>query len=85
MNHWQMSGAMMILGVAVTSAAPENHSAGKKLYTGKCASCHKLYSPAKYDDKTWDAWMQKMRQKAKLNDVQYRQLADYLATLQNKQ
>ena len=40
--------------------------------------------PAKYDQKTWDSWMTKMRDKAKLNDDQYRQLTAYLSTLRIK-
>jgi len=40
-----------------------------------------LYDPAKYDDETWEKWMQKMKSKAKLNDNQYRQLSEYIATI----
>ena len=68
--------------IALIVVAPND--AGKKLYTGKCARCHKLYEPVKYDDKTWDSWMTKMREKAKLNDAQYRQLSTYLQTLRIK-
>ena len=63
--------------------SPENEQ-GRKLYIAKCARCHKLYEPVKYDDKTWDSWMTKMREKAKLNDAQYRQLSTYLQTLRTK-
>lgn len=71
--------ALLLLALIAVAATPE--SAGKKVFTGKCARCHKLYDPARYDDKTWDSWMQKMKPKAKLNDDQYRQLSEYLSTL----
>lgn len=77
----------ILVGVLATVAAraadppPQDLTAGKKLYTGKCARCHKFYDPARYDDKTWESWMQKMSEKAKLNDEQYRQLTTYLQTV----
>ena len=81
MTLWFVVASVVVLGVAASAATPEDFAAGKKIYTGKCARCHKLYDPAKYDDKTWDSWMQKMKPKAKLNDDQYRQLSEYLSTL----
>ena len=72
---------LVLLALAGIAATPVNP--GKKLYTGKCARCHKLYDPAKYDDKTWNIWMQKMKQKAKLKDEQYRELSAYLLTLRS--
>ena len=71
----------MFLGVAALAATPEELAAGRKIYTGKCARCHKLYEPMKYDDATWELWMTKMRDKSKLNDRQYRQLSSYVTTL----
>ena len=70
---------LILLAIAAIAAAPED--AGKKIYTGKCARCHKLYDPAKYDDKMWDSWMQKMKLKTKLTDDQYRRLSEYVTTL----
>jgi len=77
--------SVVFLGIAPKAfgAASEELAAGKKVYTGKCARCHKLYEPTKYDDKTWDVWMTKMRQKAKLNDKQYQQLTAYLLSLRS--
>ena len=70
-----------LIAASLLAVAANSQEAGKKIYTGKCARCHKLYDPAKYDDQTWGKWMQKMRLKAKLNDEQYRQLSEYLARL----
>ena len=73
---------LIIVTIALaTQVMADDMAAGKKLYTGKCARCHKFYDPARYDDKSWDLWMQKMKLKAKLNDVQYQTLSQYLATL----
>ena len=74
--------AVVLLALLAVAAAPADP--GKKIYTGKCARCHKLYDPAKYDDEAWEKWLQKMKPKAKLNDEQYRQLGEYLATLRLK-
>ena len=73
---------LVLLALLAIAAAPEE--AGRKVYTGKCARCHKLFEPGKYDDRAWDSWMTKMREKAKLNDAQYRQLSTYLQTLRTK-
>ena len=53
----------------------------RRLYTLKCARCHKLYDPAKYNDEEWQAWMGKMSRKAKLKPAQSDLLARYLGTL----
>ncbi len=81
MKLWFVVSSVVFLGVAAMAATPEEFAAGKKVYTGKCARCHKMYDPAKYDDKAWDSWMEKMKLKAKLTDDQYRHLAQYVATL----
>jgi hypothetical protein len=54
--------------------------AGRKLYTVKCARCHKFYDPAKYSDDKWREWMDKMSKKAKLKPDQKQILSDYLET-----
>jgi mono/diheme cytochrome c family protein len=78
-----MRASLIIAGIflAAWPAGADDLAAGKKLYTAKCAKCHKLHSPAAYDEKTWEMWMTKMRDKAKLNNDQSRQLAAYLQTL----
>lgn len=82
---WPATAVMMAVAWvpgAFSAVAPApSPAAGRKLYLAKCASCHKLYEPARYDDAKWSQWMDKMRKKAKLNDDQYRQLAAYTETL----
>lgn len=73
------TGLSFIALMAVASTPDE--AAGRKVYTGKCARCHKLYEPTRYDDRAWDSWMTKMREKAKLNADQYRQLSTYVLAL----
>jgi len=53
----------------------------KKLYTAKCAKCHKFYDPTAYDQAEWEEWMQKMRKKSKLKPDQYALLSRYLEVL----
>ncbi|HUR10293.1 MAG TPA: hypothetical protein VM012_02920 [Flavitalea sp.] len=47
----------------------ENIQAGYKLYTEKCAGCHKLYQPVKYSVSQWDEILPKMIPRAKVTDT----------------
>jgi mono/diheme cytochrome c family protein len=78
-------GALATVAARSADPAPKDFAAGKKLYTAKCARCHKFYDPAGYDDKAWESWMQKMRDKAKISDEQYGQLSAYLQSLRVKE
>jgi len=85
---WIIAVAMMAAGLAGATEAPPvipltrpELAAGKRLYASKCASCHKLYEPSRYDDEKWSYWMDKMRQKARLGDGQYAALSKYLQGL----
>ena len=39
---------------------------GRELYINKCASCHTLYAPEKFNKTEWNKWVDKMAPKAKL-------------------
>ena len=69
-------------GVLPASASDSTNvlEAGRKLYTVKCARCHKFYDPAKYSDEAWHTWMDKMSRKAKLKPDQKQTLSEYLET-----
>lgn len=77
--------ALATVAARAADPAPQHLAAGKKLYTAKCARCHKFYDPGSYDDKTWESWMHKMREKAKLSEDQYSHLSAYLQTLRVKE
>src|SRR6266576_925637 len=49
-----------------------------RLYTIKCAKCHKFYNPADYNDAEWHTWMTKMSKKARLKPSQQDLLSRYL-------
>jgi hypothetical protein len=61
--------------------SPKDLKAAQKIYTAKCAKCHKFYDPAEYSQTDWDSWMQKMGRKSRLNAQQYALLSRYLDTL----
>ena len=71
----------VVLAAPLIGAAGADISAGKKIYTNKCARCHDLYNPAKYTAADWDHWMEKMRKKSRLSDKDYDTLSSYLASL----
>jgi mono/diheme cytochrome c family protein len=86
MRHWLIALTLCLAapmaGVAgASSTTGIDETAGRKLYAAKCASCHKLYDPVRYDDEKWNSWMNKMRKKARLGDEQYATLSRYLQTL----
>jgi cytochrome c553 len=78
-------GAFATVAARAADPAPPDLLPGKKLYTAKCARCHKFYDPTGYDDKAWESWMHKMRDKAKLSDEQYGRLSAYLQSLRVKE
>jgi CxxC motif-containing protein (DUF1111 family) len=39
---------------------------GREIYINKCASCHSLIIPERYDAKDWNKWVETMGPKAKL-------------------
>ena len=49
----------------------------KRLYTAKCAKCHRFYAPKDYSDEKWGSWMKKMKKKARLSDEQHRLVLAY--------
>ena len=51
-----------------------------RLYTAKCARCHKFYDPADYNDAEWQMWMSKMNRKARFKSDQAQLLSRYLET-----
>lgn len=57
--------------VPAADLAPDDFAAAKKIYTSKCARCHKFYEPSQYNDQEWSLWMNKMRKKARLNPKDY--------------
>jgi cytochrome c553 len=57
---------------------PKEVTAGRKVYVGKCAKCHKFYEPKSYGEEDWRSWTEKMSRKSKLNAEQQKLLERYL-------
>jgi len=53
----------------------------RRIYTTKCAKCHKLYEPSRYTNEEWDVWMRKMVKKSKLKPDQSDLVLRYAQTL----
>jgi hypothetical protein len=58
----------------------ENLQKGRKLYINSCASCHNLHLPSAYTRQEWWKHLDKMQQRAKINDAQKELIAKYLET-----
>jgi hypothetical protein len=83
-----MKVVLGILLMAIISGAaragelsPQQLQSAQKLYTVKCAKCHKFYDPNAYSQAEWDLWMVKMKKKSKLRDAQFDLLSRYTQTL----
>ncbi len=75
------SSSVPILDAALASAAglsAQEAGDAARLYTAKCARCHKFYDPAGYSDGEWRSWMARMSRKARLKPEQQELLSRYL-------
>lgn len=54
---------------------------GRDRYVAKCSGCHRLYSPAAYDDDVWRFQVDDMTAKAKLTDDDVATILTYLTTM----
>lgn len=61
--------------VAPAKESPEME-AGRKLYEKKCGRCHDAFAPG-VEEMTWNRWIWKWKDKARLTDEEYDQLMDY--------
>lgn len=73
--------ALVVSTASAAEPARDQVTAAQKIYTAKCARCHKFYDPTAYDDVKWEAWMAKMKKKSRLSDDQYATLSRYLQSL----
>ncbi len=81
MNRWLLLLAVLAGSGGPAGAAdltPSEAAAARKLYTAKCAKCHRFYEPAAYPEAEWRLWMDKMSRKAKLKPEQEKLLNRYL-------
>jgi len=53
-------------------------SAGQTVYTNRCGRCHGLKRTDNYTSQQWENILKTMAPRAKLNDVETRQVTDYL-------
>jgi len=53
---------------------------GRKMYIDHCASCHNLYLTEKYSAAEWKREVNRMQQKAKINDEQKEIILKYLTS-----
>src|SRR5881397_1567712 len=69
--------------VAKAQLSSKETQAAKRIYSAKCAKCHKFYDPNAYQQDEWAQWMQKMSKKSKLKPDQSDLLSRYIDTLRN--
>ncbi|PYK59460.1 MAG: hypothetical protein DME21_13175 [Verrucomicrobia bacterium] len=65
--------------------SPDIVSRGAKLYSLKCARCHKFYNPADYGDAEWHGWMTRMSKKAHLESDEREILVRYLDAFRSEE
>lgn len=69
--------ASICAGAFAADLPEKERPEAKRLYTAKCAKCHRFYDPKEYGDDKWEHWMGKMKKKARLDDEQYRLVRAY--------
>ena|ERR1043165_6912319 len=69
---------------STTPLSAEERTEAIKVYTAKCARCHKFYDPAAYSDVEWRSWMTKMNRKARLKPDQAQLVSRYLETFRTE-
>jgi len=62
----------------------EDLKTGRSLYVNKCAACHHLRLPNKYNEKQWVVILNKMQKKAKITDDQKQLIYQYLINAPKK-
>ncbi len=59
-------------------------NSGRDLYLGRCGECHQYFDPASYSNEEWGMWMDKMRGKAKMNNREYEETAQFLKVIRGQ-
>jgi hypothetical protein len=54
---------------------------GRTLYVRRCASCHRPFEPASKSADSWPGYIDNMKQRAHLSDVDAGLVLDYLITM----
>lgn len=65
-------------GNIAPNAKLEEVKKGRELYIGKCASCHALVQPEKYDAAKWDSLVNRMGKRAKLEKSEKELILKYV-------
>jgi cytochrome c5 len=86
-GHPASSSAPVLDAAAAQAAGLSVQEADEaaRLYTAKCARCHKFYDPVTYNDTEWRIWMAKMSKKARLKPGQDQLLSRYLECFRTMQ
>ena len=66
-------------GAGTTKEELSELNLGRAAYIKKCASCHTLYLPDKYDAPTWHSQVIQMSERAKLTKEEEQQVIKYLS------
>ncbi len=75
-------------GVDVARAQQSGHqtsleelNAGRSVYLARCGTCHQHYSPAEFASAEWPKWVDDMRERAKLAEIERARMIDYLVIM----
>lgn len=69
-----------VVGEIKRNFTPAQMEEGKTIWEGKCARCHKLYSPGSYTVHKWESILVRMNPKAKLNQDEAGKVRAYILT-----
>ena len=70
---------------ASASSSYEDLVKGRSLYVSMCGSCHSLYLPEQYNEKTWRHNLEEMQKRSKISDQEKALILAYLTNAPSKQ
>lgn len=91
-----MKVILLLIGLSMTACAPALYvpqstnskeasdlqvlNEGRALYVRNCGSCHSLYIPNDFSEEAWEAYIEKMQNRAKISDSEKALILQYLTS-----
>jgi mono/diheme cytochrome c family protein len=72
------SSQLYVPKVAASTVSVEDLKTGRDIYVKKCSSCHQLFLPNQYNEKSWSFNLTDMQERAKITDAEKQLIYQYI-------